>query len=173
MYIQGTQPIAPPLGRDAAPEVFVFAGARAKLRVYNAFLQGQFRQSDLTYGEGDVNKTLAEVWARVEWRTASGWALQYFARGESPELRGGSGSRSFTWGSIEISKSFRWGARPRDSRAQAGIMVATRSASSCEQRKFSHTWLSLYRRPMLLLRSDARRPAMSRSNELCRQADLR
>ena len=107
MYVQETQPIPPPLGLDAPPEIFVFAGARAKLRVYNAFLQGQFRHSDLTYGEGDVNKTLAEVWAGVEWRTSSGWALQYLARWESPELRGGSGSRSFTWGSIEISKSFR------------------------------------------------------------------
>jgi Uncharacterized protein conserved in bacteria (DUF2219) len=107
MYVQETQPIPPPLGLGAAPEVFVFAGARAKLCVYNAFLQGQFRHSDLTYREGDVNKMLAEVWAGIEWRTASGWALQYLARWESPELRGGSGSRSFTWGSIEISKSFR------------------------------------------------------------------
>ena len=107
MYVQETQPIPPPLGLDAAPEVFVFAGARAKLRVYNAFLQGQFRHSDLTYGEGDLNKAIAEVWAGVEWRTSSGWALQYLARWESPELRRGSGSRSFTWGSIEISKSFR------------------------------------------------------------------
>jgi hypothetical protein len=43
--------------------------------------------------EGDVNKALAEMWAGVEWRTASGWALQYFARWESPELRRGSGSQ--------------------------------------------------------------------------------
>lgn len=107
MYVPETQPIAPPLGLDAAPEVFAFAGARAKLRAYNAFLQGQFRQSDLTYGEGDVNKALIEVWAGVEWRASSGWALQYLARWESAELRGGSGSRSFTWGSFEISKSFR------------------------------------------------------------------
>jgi hypothetical protein len=107
MYVQETQPMPPPVGLDASPEIFVFAGARAKLRVYNAFLQGQFRHSDLAYGEGDVNKTLAEVWAGVEWRTSSGWALQYLARWESPELHGGSGSRSFTWGSIEISKSFR------------------------------------------------------------------
>jgi hypothetical protein len=107
MYVQETQPIPPPLGVGAPPEIFVFAGARAKLRVYNAFLQGQFRHSDLTYGEGDVNKALTEVWAGVEWRTSSGWALQYLARWESPELRRGSGSRSFTWGSIEISKSFR------------------------------------------------------------------
>ena len=107
MYVQETQPVAPPLGLDAAPEVFAFAGARAKLRAYNAFLQGQFRHSDLTYPEGDVNKLLAEVWAGIEWRTSSGWALQYLARWESRELRGGSGSRSFTWGSIEISKAFR------------------------------------------------------------------
>ncbi len=107
MYVQETQPVAPPLGRAAAPEVFAVAGARAKLRAYNAFLQGQFRHSDLTYPEGDVNKLLAEVWAGIEWRTSSGWALQYLARWESRELRGGSGSRSFTWGSIEISKAFR------------------------------------------------------------------
>ena len=107
MYVQETRPIPPPLGLGAPPEIFLFAGARAKLRVYNAFLQGQFRQSDLTYGWGDVNKTLGEVWAGVEFRTSSGWALQYLARWESPELRWGSGSRSFTWGSIEISKTFR------------------------------------------------------------------
>ena len=107
MYVQETQPIPPPLGLDSQSEIFVFAGARAKLRVYNAFLQGQFRHSDLTYGESDLNKTLAEVWAGVEWRTSSGWAVQYLARWESPELRWGSGSRSFTWGSIEISKTFR------------------------------------------------------------------
>lgn len=107
MYVQETQPVAPPLGLDSPSEIFVFAGARAKLRVYNAFLQGQFRHSDLTYSLSDVNKTLAEVWVGVEWRTSSGWAVQYLARWESPELRWGPGSRSFTWGSIEISKSFR------------------------------------------------------------------
>lgn len=106
MYVQETQPIAPPLGLSAPPEIFLFAGARAKLRVYNAFLQGQFRQSDLTYGWSDLNKTLGEVWAGVEFRTSSGWAVQYLARWESPELRFGSGSRSFTWGSIEISRTF-------------------------------------------------------------------
>jgi hypothetical protein len=107
MYVQETQPVAPPLGLHSPAEIFVFAGARAKLRVYNAFLQGQFRHSDLTYSFSDVNKTLAEVWVGVEWRNSSGWAVQYLARWESPELRSGPGSRSFTWGSIQISKSFR------------------------------------------------------------------
>ncbi|MBV9317260.1 MAG: lipid A deacylase LpxR family protein, partial [Gammaproteobacteria bacterium] len=83
MYVQETQPIAPPLGLGAPPEIFLFAGARAKLRVYNAFLQGQFRHSDLTYGWSDLNKTIGEVWAGVEFRTSSGWAVQYLARWES------------------------------------------------------------------------------------------
>ena len=107
MYVQETQPLPPPLAVDAPPELFVFAGARAKLRVYNAFLQGQFRHSDLTYGEGDLNATLGEAWVGVEMRTASGWAMQYLARWESPELASGPGSRSFVWGSIEVTKTFR------------------------------------------------------------------
>ena len=105
--VASSRPGGPSPPSDAPSEIFLFAGTRAKLRVYNAFLQGQFRHSDLTYGEGDLNKALAEAWAGAEWRTASGWALQYLARWESPELRDVRGSRSFTWGSIEVSKTFR------------------------------------------------------------------
>lgn len=105
-YVQETQPVPPPLGLDAPAEIFAFAGARAKLRVYDAYLEGQFRHSDLTYGEGSLNHVLGEAWAGVELRTSSGWALQYLARWESPEMRSGVGSRSIVWGSIEVSRSF-------------------------------------------------------------------
>ena len=107
MYVQETQPVPPELGLDAPPELFAFAGIRAKLRAYNAYLQGQFRHSDLSYDEGSLNQVLGEAWAGVELRTPSGWAVQYLARWESPELRSGLGSRSFVWGSIEVSMSFR------------------------------------------------------------------
>jgi hypothetical protein len=107
MYVQETQPEAPPLPAGAPAEVFAFAGVRAKLRLYNAFLQGQFRQSDLTYGEGSLNQVLGEAWAGVEFRASSGWSVQYLARWESPELRSGIGSRSFLWGSVEVARSFR------------------------------------------------------------------
>ena len=106
MYVAETQPVAPALPAGAPVEVFAFAGARTKLRAYNAFLQGQFRHSDLTYGEGDLNQILGEAWAGIELRAPSGWAVQYLARWESPELRTGIGSRSFLWGSVEVSKSF-------------------------------------------------------------------
>jgi len=107
MYVQETQPVPPPLPEGTPPEVFAFAGMRLKARAYNAFLQGQFRHSALTYGEGDLNPVLGEAWAGVELRSASGWAIEYLARWQSAELRSGIGSRSFLWGSVEIAKSFR------------------------------------------------------------------
>jgi hypothetical protein len=107
MYVQETQPVPPPLPEGTPPEVFAFAGMRVKARAYNAFLQGQFRHSDLAYGEGDLNPLLGEAWAGVQLRTASGWAIEYLARWQSAELRSGVGSRSFLWGSVEIAKSFR------------------------------------------------------------------
>ena len=107
MYVQETQPVPPPLLAGSPPEIFAFAGMRAKARAYNAFLQGQFRHSDLTYGERDLNPVLGEAWAGVEFRNSSGWAIQYLARWQSAELRRGVGSRSFLWGSVEIAKSFR------------------------------------------------------------------
>lgn len=107
MYVQETQPVPPPLTAGSRPEVFAFAGMRVKARAYNAFLQGQFRHSDLSYGEGDLNPILGEAWAGVELRSASGWAIEYLARWQSAELRSGVGSRSFLWGSVEIAKSFR------------------------------------------------------------------
>lgn len=106
MYVQETQPVPPPLSAGSPAEIFAFAGARLKARAYNAFLQGQFRYSDLTYGEGDLNPVLGEAWAGVEFRNSSGWAIQYLARWQSAELRTGIGSRSFLWGSVEIAKSF-------------------------------------------------------------------
>lgn len=105
MYVEETQPLMPSLAGGAPAEVFAFAGVRAKVRVYNAFLEGQFRHSDLTYRWDDLNQLLGEAWAGVEMRTPSGWTLQYLARLESPELRSGPGSRTIFWGSIQVSRT--------------------------------------------------------------------
>jgi hypothetical protein len=107
MYVQESQPLPPPLDVGASTEMFVFAGARAKVRAYNAFLQGQFRHSDLRYSASDLNQVLGEVWAGAALRTPSGWSLQYCARWQSPEIRNGEGSRTILWGSLQIAKSFR------------------------------------------------------------------
>ena len=86
--------------------MFLLFGARFKLRAYNAFLEGQFRNSDLRYSWDGVNHALGEAWAGFEVRIPWGLELRYLARWESSELRYGVGSRSIVWGSVEFAKSF-------------------------------------------------------------------
>jgi hypothetical protein len=105
-YVQETTPAAPPIMRGAGPEVFALLGGRVKARAYSAFLQGQFRNSDYRLSNDQVNHVLGEAWAGVEFRTTGGWEFRYLARWESLEIRSGGGSRSITWGSFEIAKSF-------------------------------------------------------------------
>ena len=105
MYVDEARPAPPPLGPGWLSELFLLTGARLKVRVYNAFLEGQFRHSDLRYGASDLNTLLGEAWVGVEFRNSSGLEFRYLSRWESPELRHGIGSRSFVWGSIEVSKA--------------------------------------------------------------------
>jgi hypothetical protein len=106
MYVSETQPAPPPLAAHSGSELFALAGLRGKVRAYNAFMEGQFRHSDLRYSGSDLNALLGEAWAGFEFRTASGFEVRYLARWESPELRRGIGSRSLFWGSIQLAKTF-------------------------------------------------------------------
>jgi hypothetical protein len=106
MYIMDPQPALPAVPAASSPELFALAGFRFKLRAYNAFLEGQFRHSDLRYSPAEVNVPLEDAWAGFELRTAWGLELRYLVRWESPELRSGIASRSFFWGSIEVAKAF-------------------------------------------------------------------
>ena len=105
-YVDNPRPAPPRLAAHSPPELFVLVGARCKLRAYNAFLQGQFRHSDLRYSTESLNQVLGEAWAGVEFRTAAGLELRYLARWQSPELHSGVGSRTIVWGSFEVAKSF-------------------------------------------------------------------
>ncbi|MDE2462386.1 MAG: DUF2219 family protein, partial [Alphaproteobacteria bacterium] len=106
MYVEEVHPAPPPPSPGAAPEIFALAGARIRARLYNAFLQGQFRHSDLRYPISQVNPLLAEVWAGLEYRSASGLAIRYLVRWQSAELRSGIGSRALLWGNVELTASF-------------------------------------------------------------------
>jgi hypothetical protein len=105
-YVQETQPGPPPLDAHSRSELFMLLGARFKLRAYNAFLEGRFRNSDLRYFSDSINHALGEAWAGIEYRNSARIEIRYLARWESPELRSGIGSRSIVWGSLEFAKSF-------------------------------------------------------------------
>jgi hypothetical protein len=87
-------------------ELYVFAGARLKARAYNAFLQGQFRDSEVRYTSGEVQPLLAEAWIGVVTQILDQTQLSYALHYQTAELRDGPASRDTLWGAVQLTHSF-------------------------------------------------------------------
>lgn len=79
------------------------AGFAVKARLYNAFLQGQFRDSAVDYDHGDLNHTLLEGWIGAGRHFGRHWQVNYLLRGHSSEITTGSGDRNVIWGGLTLS----------------------------------------------------------------------
>jgi hypothetical protein len=100
---------APVYGGGAAGaqrEFYAWAGIKARARAYNAFLQGQFRDSDLSYDFEDTRPLMGEVWAGVTKEIDAGYRLSWVLRYQSSELRTQPGDRDLFWGGLSVSRSF-------------------------------------------------------------------
>lgn len=91
---------------DGPRELYVWAGAKAKVRPWNAFLQGQFRDSDLTYGASEVRPVLFEGWLGVTGQISRKYWLSWVLRYQTSELREGAGDRNLLWGSVFINRYY-------------------------------------------------------------------
>ena len=87
-------------------ESYFSAGIAVKARAYNAFLQGQFRDSALEYSAGDLNNGILEAWAGYTHIFTSGYRISYTLRGHSSELKRGVGDRSVVWGGLTLTKNY-------------------------------------------------------------------
>jgi hypothetical protein len=87
-------------------ELYVFAGARVKARAYNAFLQGQFRDSEVRYTSDEVQPLLAEAWIGVVTQILDQTQLSYALHYQTAELRDGPASRDTLWGAVQLTHSF-------------------------------------------------------------------
>jgi hypothetical protein len=104
-YIAQPAPVAPRTGRGLS-ELYVWAGAKARLRAYNAFLQGQLRDSDYRFGASELNHLIGELWLGVTGRFSGGTQVSYAVRYQTAEIRDGIGSRDPVWAGLTISHSF-------------------------------------------------------------------
>lgn len=84
-------------------ELYLIAGANLKLRAYNAFLQGQFRDSDLTYSSSQTEPLVYEGWLGLSCEFTSGFRLSYLLRHQSSELKESLADRSFTYAEFLVS----------------------------------------------------------------------
>jgi hypothetical protein len=86
-------------------EVYFFAGARFTARAYNAFLQGQFRESDVRYSYSRSSRSSGMPGRRDDAMFANtevSYALHY----QTAELRDGDASRNTFWGGVQLAHSF-------------------------------------------------------------------
>lgn len=89
----------------AVSERYFWAGVAVKARAYNAFLQGQFRDSAVTYEHHQLNPLLIEAWAGYTFAFKQGYRISYVLRGHSSEIEEGAGDRNLLWGGIIIARS--------------------------------------------------------------------
>ena len=93
-------------GKQHASEFYFWAGSNLHLRAYNAFLQGQLRDSAITYSSGELEHLLLESWLGVTKVFGSGYRVSYLIRNQTSELKQGNGDRAITWGGLIIGKQF-------------------------------------------------------------------
>ena len=85
-------------------ETYLYAGATLKYRLYNAILQGQFRDSAVSFDYDEINPVIGEAWAGFLTEFGSGYRFGLFVRGRTGELSKGLG-RNPVWGGILISRT--------------------------------------------------------------------
>lgn len=102
-YLPSPTPTVPVTGTH---ELYAFAGARVKLRAYNALNQGQLRHSEYYLHSSELENWLGEIWIGAHWQPTPGWAITYTARAQTPELRHGFARRANVWAGLSVSHWF-------------------------------------------------------------------
>lgn len=105
-YAEKSAPLSRGKGLPSDKEFYLWAGANIHLRLYNALLQGQFRDSAVTYDYDELRPVVAEGWLGVTRELGKGYRLSYLLRGQTEEINRGPASRNSFWGGIIFSRAF-------------------------------------------------------------------
>jgi len=103
-YMQQSMPIFTG-NASAKDELFLWAGARMNLRVYNALLQGQFRHSEVTISRADMQRLVAEYWFGATAGFAKNYHASVFVRGHSDEFNG-QNARGAAWVGLVFTRTY-------------------------------------------------------------------
>jgi hypothetical protein len=102
-YIAAPMPAVSSNGR---PEMYLFVGARVKARAYNAFLQGQFRDSAVKYSFSELEPILAEAWIGFVTQLMNQTQVSYSINYQTAEIRNGPAQRDSLWGGVQLTHAF-------------------------------------------------------------------
>ncbi len=68
-------------------ELFGWAGLKARYRIYNGFLQGQFRDSAVEFESDEIEDIIYEGWLGITKTWKSGFGLSFVIRGRTNEIK--------------------------------------------------------------------------------------
>jgi len=102
-YIAAPVPVE---ARGVQRELYLFFGARVEARAYNAFLQGQFRDSAVTYSYDEIEPIVGVAWIGVVTQIFEQTQLSYTLNYQTAELREGKAAREAIWGGVQITHTF-------------------------------------------------------------------
>ena len=88
-------------------ELYLFGGLGLKAVAYNAFLQGQFRDSVFELSSDEINPVVGEAWLGVTKELSSGFRVSYVLRHQTSEVNTGLSDRSLTWGAFILTHVFK------------------------------------------------------------------
>ncbi len=86
-------------------ELFLWAGAHARVRGYNALVEGQFRDSEVTFDRSELRSVLGEANLGITFGFETGTRISAGVRARTPEIRDAEGSRP-VWGTFFISQAY-------------------------------------------------------------------
>jgi len=97
---------SPMSAMEGSQESYFWGGIALKGRLYNAFLEGQFRHSEHQIDRSDLRFWLAEAWIGYTHSFFEHYKFSYFVRVQSSEIQGGEGDRGLVWGGVVLSRSY-------------------------------------------------------------------
>ena len=104
-YADKSAPMANSENTATKKELYFWAGSNIHLRLYNAFLRGQFRNSALTYKDSELERVIVESWAGITMELSHQFRASYFLRGHTKEIKQGEGARNQLWGGLIVSRT--------------------------------------------------------------------
>ncbi len=92
--------------QKGSEELYFWAGFNLHARLYNSFLQGQFKQTQSAFSADELRHWVVDGWLGVTKQFNTGWRVSYLLRGQSSEIKKGVADRNTVWGGFIISKAW-------------------------------------------------------------------
>lgn len=87
-----------------ARELYLWSGIKLRVRAYNAFLQGQFRESKVELDYGRIESWSVDAWLGVTWQASDEYRIGYVLRYQTKELKDELERRDLIWAGLILSR---------------------------------------------------------------------